>query len=96
MRERGKGVREGEERGVSEGEEREGVRERESERGRIRESDNRDVFSHRFTQAIGLSFSKALISGIIEQCAIPLKIPLRFHKIKSREVMNAAFKWTPH
>lgn len=72
------------------------MRERESESGRIRESDKRNVFSHRFTEAIGLSFCKALISGIIEQCAIPLKIPLRFHKIKSREVMNVALKWTPH
>lgn len=45
-----------------------------------RESDNRNVFSHRFTQAIALPFSLALISGIIEQCGIPLKILLRFHK----------------
>lgn len=44
------------------------------------ESDNRNVFSHRFTQAIALPFSLALISGIIEQCGIPLKILLRFHK----------------
>ena len=45
-----------------------------------RESDNRNVFSHRFTQAIALPFSPALINGIIEQCGIPLKILLRFHK----------------
>lgn len=44
------------------------------------ESDNRNVFSHRFTQAIALPFSLALISGIVEQCGIPLKILLRFHK----------------
>lgn len=45
-----------------------------------RESDNHNVFSHRFTQAIALPFSLALINGIIEQCGIPLKILLRFHK----------------
>lgn len=45
-----------------------------------RESDNRHVFSHRFTQAIALPFSPALINGIIEQCGTPLKILLRFHK----------------
>lgn len=38
-----------------------------------RESDNRNVFSHRFTQAIALPFSPALINGIIEQCGIPFK-----------------------
>lgn len=45
-----------------------------------RESDNRNVFSHRFTQAIALPFSLALIRGIIEQCGIPLKILLGFQK----------------
>lgn len=49
-------------------------------RGWRQASDNRDVFSHRFTQAIALPFSLALIRGIIEQCGIPLKILLRFHK----------------
>lgn len=49
-------------------------------KGWWQESDNRNVFSHRFTQAIALPFSLALISGIIEQCGIPLKILLRFHK----------------
>lgn len=49
-------------------------------RGRRRGSDNRHVFSHRFTQAIALPFSPALINGIIEQCGTPLKILLRFHK----------------
>lgn len=49
-------------------------------KGWWQESDNRNVFSHRFTQAIALPFSPALISGIIEQCGIPLKILLRFHK----------------
>lgn len=44
------------------------------------ERDNCNVFSHRFTQAIALPFSLALISRIIEQCGIPLKILLRFHK----------------
>lgn len=50
------------------------------EGSRRRESDNRSVFSHRFTQAIALPFSPALINGIIERCGIPLEILLRFHK----------------
>ena len=53
---------------------------RDGDGGWWRESDNRNVFSHRFTQAIALPFSPALINGIIEQCGIPLKILLRFHK----------------
>lgn len=53
---------------------------RDGDGGWRRESDNRNVFSHRFTQAIALPFSPALINGIIEQCGIPLKILLRFHK----------------
>lgn len=57
-----------------------GMEGRDGDGGWRRESDNRNVFSHRFTQAIALPFSPALINGIIEQCGIPLKILLRFHK----------------
>lgn len=56
--------------------------------------DNHSVFSHRFTQAIALPFSPALITGIIEQCGIPLKFCLDFTKIKLHKVMKEAFKRT--
>lgn len=60
--------------------------------GHWRESDNRGVFSHRFTRAIGPPFSPALIDAVSEPK--PLKILLRFHKKNpKRRRVNERRRW---